>query len=133
MGNKIYSVGYSRWKDLRSFIECLKTLGIKALVDVRRFPISKNLSFKMEDLRKKLEKNGIRYICLSNSLGGFRKGGYKKHMETKEYKEGIRKLIEASNEGPVAMMCLESKSKYCHRRFITQTLSDLGVEVTLLE
>jgi len=80
-----------------------------------------------------LPKRSIRYEFLGRSLGGFRRGGYKKYMETAEYKDGIKKLLEICEENSVAIMCLEPKSKYCHRGFIVQTLFKTGVEVILVE
>lgn len=70
---------------------------------------------------------------MGGSLGGFRRGGYEKYMETTEYKDGIKRLLEICKDENVAIMCLEPKSKYCHRRFIIQTITKMGVEVILME
>ena len=131
--NRIYALGYGNWKRLQDFVKHLKTFEIGVLVDVRRFPTSKNPEFKRENLEIELPRLGIRYVCMSETLGGFRKGGYKKYTETEEYKAGIKQLLEMAKETNIAIMCVEPKSKHCHRRFITQTLSDMGISVIVLE
>jgi len=130
---KVYALGYGNWKTLQDFINHLKTHEISVLVDVRRFPTSKNPEFKRESLEVELPKWGIRYVCMSETLGGFRKGGYKKYTETMEYKAGVKQLLELAKETNVAVMCVEPKSKYCHRRFIVKTLSEIGTRVIPLE
>jgi len=130
---KVYALGYGNWKRLQDFIEHLKTYEIGVLVDVRRFPTSKNPEFKRENLEVELPKWGIRYVCMSETLGGFRRGGYKKYTETEEYNAGIKQLLEMTEETNVAITCVEPKSKYCHRRFIVQTLTEMSISTTLLE
>jgi len=130
---KVYALGYGRWKDTKPFVELLKGLKVDVLVDVRRFPRSKNRQFAMENLRAELLRHGIGYESPAESLGGFRRGGYERYMETFEYRDGIRKLREMSKSNIVAIMCLEPKSEHCHRRFIMQTLADLGAEVIPIE
>jgi len=133
LSGKVYALGYGRWKDAKDFVELLKGLKVDVLVDVRWFPRSKNPQFAMENLRAELSRHGIRYESLAESLGGFRRGGYEKYMETSEYEDGIRKLLQMSESCNAALMCLEPKSKHCHRRFIMQTLVDLGAEVIPIE
>ena len=131
--NKIYALGYGNWKKVQEFVRRLKSLEIGVLVDVRRFPKSKNPDFTRENLEIELPKSGIRYECMSETLGGFRRGGYQKHMETEDYKSGIKRLLEMAKESNIAIMCVEPNHKYCHRRFIMQTLSDMGVNVVPVE
>jgi len=130
---KVYALGYGNWKDLQGFVELLKGLKVDVLVDVRRFPTSKNLHFTGENLKNELPKHRIKYEYLGESLGGFRKGGYQKYTETVEYKNGIGRLLEISKDNNVAVMCVEPKSRCCHRRFIIQTLAALGIEAIHIE
>lgn len=132
---KVYSVGYGGWRNLEDFIEYLKGLNVAVLVDVRRFPTSKNPDFKRENLEVELSKHNIRYEFMGETLGGYRRGGYERHMETETYKEGIRRLQEVVREeaGNIAIMCLEKNHKHCHRRFIARTLSTKGIEVVHIE
>ncbi|MFQ5836523.1 MAG: DUF488 family protein, partial [Candidatus Bathyarchaeia archaeon] len=55
--NKIYAIGYGNWKKLHEFIKYLKTLEVSVLVDVRRFPTSKNPNFTRENLEIELPKS----------------------------------------------------------------------------
>jgi len=130
---KVYALGYRNWKDLQGFVGLLKSLKVDVVVDARRFPTSKNLHFTGENLKNELPKHGIRYEYLGHSLGGFRKGGYQKYTETVEYKNGIGRLVEISRANSVAIMCVEPKSRHCHRRFIVQSLAALGIETIHME
>lgn len=131
--SKAYSLGYGGWDELQEFVEFLKSLGVDILVDVRRFPTSKNPEFKGETLMSELLKHEIAYECMSETLGGYRKGGYQRHMETGAYRDGIGKLKQLAEDGNVAIMCLERSHRYCHRRFIAKTLSEIGIEVIHIE
>ncbi|MFQ6095463.1 MAG: DUF488 family protein [Candidatus Bathyarchaeia archaeon] len=131
--NTIYTIGYGSWRSLQKFIKFLKELEIGLLVDVRRFPRSKNPEFERENLEAELKRHGMRYEFMGESLGGYRRGGYQKHTETEVYKEGIERLLEMARESNLVIMCLERSHKYCHRRFIAETLTEMGVKVIHLE
>ena len=131
--NMVYTIGYGGWRSLQKFIEFLKGLEIEMLVDVRRFPTSKNPSFKRENLEAELNKHGIRYEFIGETLGGYRRGGYQKHTKTEAYNEGIKGLLELARESNLVIMCLERSHRYCHRRFIAETLKEMGTEVIHLE
>ncbi|MDW8048472.1 MAG: DUF488 domain-containing protein [Nitrososphaerota archaeon] len=130
---KVYSVGYGRWKDARRFAKYLRELKVNILIDVRRFPVSKNPDFNKDKLKEILENYGIKYYSFSDLLGGYRKEGYRKFLMSDQYREGVNKIADLIKGKTAAIMCLEHKTKYCHRRYIMQSLSDLGIEVILLE
>ncbi|MGB9590461.1 MAG: DUF488 family protein, partial [Candidatus Hydrothermia bacterium] len=69
------------------------------------------------------------YIWLGESLGGFRRGGYKAHAETGEFKEGIRRLEKLASERRVAFMCAEASEERCHRKYIARELEKRGWEI----
>lgn len=125
---KIYTIGYAG-RGIMEFINVLKEHGIKMIVDVRRFPKSKDPDFVGENLKRILEENGIKYVFLGDSLGGFVRGGYEKYMETPKFKEGFDILLNLIREHTLALMCKERNTKYCHRRFIASLLENLGLEV----
>lgn len=124
----IYTVGHSTRK-MEGLKKLLNIHGIKNLVDVRHSPYSKKFPwFNTDKLEKSLAKEGINYIWIEE-LGGFRKGGYREYRKTGEYKKGIEKilyLVQNSSSGPTAIMCAEYKWWKCHRRYISDTLKDLG-------
>lgn len=125
---KVWTIGHSN-RSIEEILELLKENGIQVLVDVRRFPTSKFEHFKKEHLEELLRKHEIEYIWLGNELGGYRKGGYRKHMRTKLFREGTSRLMELANSRRVCIMCKEMDPKYCHRRFIAKYLERRNVEV----
>lgn len=110
-------------------MELLKEHRIDVLVDVRSFPTSKVEHFKREEMERWLPEYGIEYVWLGKELGGFRRGGYKRHMETELFREGMRKLLDVAERKRTCIMCMERDPKYCHRRFISAHLEQMGAEV----
>jgi len=84
---KIWTIGTSN-RGLEEFLSLLEAYQIEAIVDVRRFPTSKHKHFKQENLEASLNRSGIDYHHVIE-LGGYRKGGYKKYMETEEFERGL--------------------------------------------
>jgi uncharacterized protein (DUF488 family) len=103
--------------------------GIEVLVDVRRFPTSKIEHFKKEKMKEWLSEQGIEYVWLGEELGGYRRGGYEAYMETKAFRDGIRRLLEAARQKRTCIMCMEPNPKHCHRRFISVYLEREGIRV----
>ncbi|MEM2909567.1 MAG: DUF488 domain-containing protein [Nitrososphaerota archaeon] len=127
-GVTIYTIGHgSRGKEV--FLNLLRTHGIQILADVRRWPTSKTEHFKREQLKEWLPGAGIEYVWLGDSLGGYRKGGYRAYTETEGFKDGLRALMELTRRGRVCIMCLEVGPSGCHRRFIAEKLVSSGYEV----
>jgi len=125
---QIWTIGHSN-RSLETFLNLLNEHKIQVLADVRRFPTSKLEHFKREALEKWLPKQGIEYVWLGEELGGYRRGGYKKHMRTELFREGIKKLLEIARNKRTCIMCMEVNPKYCHRRFISAHLERKGVRV----
>ena len=125
---QIWTIGHSN-RSLETFLNLLNEHEIQVLADVRRFPTSKLERFKREALEKWLPKQGIEYVWLGEELGGYRRGGYKKHMRTKLFREGIKKLLGIARTKRTCIMCMEVNPKYCHRRFISAHLERKGVRV----
>ena len=124
----IWTVGYSNYS-LENFLELLKGNRIQVLVDIRRFPTSKMQHFRKEEMEEWLPRKGVEYVWLGKELGGYRKGGYQKYMQTKTFREGVKKLLEIAKTKRVCIMCMETNPKYCHRRFISTYLEKKGVKV----
>ena len=123
----VYTVGYGgrRFSD---FVNTLKEHGVNILIDIRRFPNSKNSDFKKESLEVMLPKNGIEYFFLGEKLGGFR-DGFEKYMDTTDFIDGFKTLLDLTQKGKVVIMCMERKTRHCHRRFISHFLEDINIEV----
>jgi len=124
----IYTIGHStrRFKD---FVKILKKHKINLVIDVRHFPHSKhNPQFNREELETKLKKSGIGYKWLEK-LGGFRPGGYKKYVKTKNFKDGFEELLSIDPNANMAIMCAEILWFKCHRRFIADELKRKKIDV----
>ena len=124
----IWTIGHSN-RSKEEFLNLLREHSIEVLADIRSFPTSKIEHFKKENLEKWLPENGVEYVWLGKELGGYRKGGYKRHMRTKLFREGVQKLLEIAKHKRTCMMCMEKNPKYCHRRFLSAYLERKGVEV----
>jgi uncharacterized protein (DUF488 family) len=136
----IYTIGYGT-RELEAFLEVLQINQIRYLLDVRSRPYSSYKSeFSKNALQTFLEKNGIRYLFMGDTLGGqpddpscYTEGkvDYEKVAKQPYYLTGIKRLHKASHqEQRVVLMCSEGKPEYCHRsKLIGQTLTNEGVEV----
>jgi uncharacterized protein (DUF488 family) len=121
---KIWTIGTSN-RGLEEFLSLLEAYQIEAIVDVRRFPTSKHKHFKQENLEASLNRSGIDYHHVIE-LGGYRKGGYKKYMETEEFERGLLYVETIASTKRVAIMCAELLFFRCHRRFIADALKLRG-------
>lgn len=124
----IYSLGTSN-RTLEQFLHLLKTYRISQVVDVRRWPTSKHFEhFKKENLQKFLKQNKINYFHLEN-LGGYRTGGYKAYIKTKQFKQDLKKLINIAQKSPTAIVCAEKLPWKCHRAYIAQQLKKINFQI----
>lgn len=129
---KVYTIGYGGRK-IESFISILREYGITVVIDVRRFPKSKDPSFCRDSLERILGENGIKYYFLGEKLGGFVRGGYEKYMGSQIFREGVEMLLNIIGREVAVLMCKERNVKYCHRRLISNYLERLGVKVMHIE
>ena len=124
MYKKIFTIGTSK-RSIEEFLNLLEAYRIEAIVDVRRFPTSKHKHFNQENLEASLNRSGIEYHHVTE-LGGYRKGGYKKYMETEEFEQGLLFVEKLASSNRVAIMCAELLFSQCHRRFIADALKRRG-------
>ena len=140
---KIWTVGHST-RGGEEFVLILRAHEIEVLVDVRTFPGSRRYpQFNRDPLAESLREAGIDYKHKA-SLGGRRKPrpdshntawrneqfrGYADHMETDEFKDGVKELLELASSKRVAVMCAEAMWWRCHRSLIADYLKAEGHEV----
>ena len=140
---KIWTVGHST-RSAEEFGQILLAHGIEVLVDVRTYPGSRRYpQFNRDTLRESLSEVGIDYRH-EPRLGGRRTPrpdshntawrnaqfrGYADHMETDEFKNGVRELLELASHARVAVMCAEAVWWRCHRSLISDYLKAAGQEV----
>lgn len=122
----MYSLGHST-RTLDELVELLSSEGVEVLCDIRHFPGSRrNPQFNRDALARDLPEQGIAYLWLGETLGGFRKGGYEAWMETEEFARGIAELEDVAAERTAAFMCAEAVPWKCHRRFVARALARRG-------
>lgn len=141
---RIFTIGHST-RDITNFRDIMKEYGIEEVVDIRTIPKSRhNPQFNSDNLKAVLNENGIEYKHFKD-LGGLRKAdknsintfwknesfnGFADYMQSKEFKEGITKLIELSIKKRTAIMCAEILPWNCHRSLIADLLTAKRFSVT---
>jgi len=141
---RVFTIGHST-RSLEELIAALQAHGIKVLVDIRSFPMSRRLPwFNRELLEQELPKHGIQYRWMQD-LGGRRKKqmevspntalrndsfrNYADYMLTKPFKAATAELIELARQQPTAIMCAERVYFRCHRLLVSDWLLAHGHEV----
>ena len=140
----LYTIGHST-RTLDELIEVLQAHSIRALVDIRSFPMSRRLPyFNRESLEKALPAAGIQYVWMK-ALGGYRKKirddspnlalrspafrNYADHMLTEDFQRGIAELVKFGEQSRTAYMCAERVYFRCHRMLVSDWLVAHGHEV----
>ena len=140
----LYTIGHST-RTLDDLISALQAHGIKTLVDVRAFPMSRRLpQFNRDSLEQSLPSAGIRYVWMK-ALGGYRKKiredsphiamrndsfrNYADYMLTPEFESAINELIALAEQSPTAYMCAERVYFQCHRMLVSDYLTAHGHSV----
>ncbi len=124
----IFTLGSST-REPEEFLNLLKQHRIKRVVDVRRFPTSKFEQFKKENLKGLLEENGLEYIYMGDSLGGYRSGGYQTYAKSNDFQASVDSLEKLASRRPTAIMCAEKLPWLCHRKWISLELESRGWQV----
>lgn len=142
-GLTVMTIGHST-RTMEEFLALLRAHGVTSLADVRTVPRSRrHPHFSREVLAEALPANGIAYHHFPE-LGGLRRPradsqnggwqhpafrGYADHMQSREFREALERLLDVAQKFFTAVMCAESKWWQCHRRLIADALLARGVEV----
>jgi uncharacterized protein (DUF488 family) len=126
----------------------LKSHGVEAVADVRRFPASRrHPHFAREQLESFLATHGVGYHWMPE-LGGRRSAkrdslntgwrvagfrGYADYMETSEFRSAFDALAQLASQRQTAIMCAESLWWQCHRRLIADEFLARGDAVMHIE
>lgn len=143
----IHTVGHGN-RTIEEFVALLKQAEIGCLVDVRAYPASRrHPHFARAALEQSLSAAGIHYVWEGRALGGRRKlaldtphaalkspgfRAYADHMGSKEFQEGVTRLIGLGRAVRAAVMCAESLPSECHRSLISDYLVARGEQVAHL-
>jgi hypothetical protein len=139
----ILTIGHST-HPIQEFIDSLRQHGVEELVDIRTIPRSRhNPQFNSDALAKSLRRHGIGYVHLKQ-LGGLRHPrrdsantgwrnasfrGYADYMQTPDFDEAVRRLIDICKDKHCALMCAEAVPWRCHRSLLADVLTARGVVV----
>lgn len=136
----IWTAGHST-RSGEEFAQILLAHGIQVLVDVRSFPSSRRYpQFNRSALAESLREVGLDYKH-EPRLGGRRTPradshntawknasfrAYADHMESEEFRRGVKDLLELAASARTAVMCAESLWWRCHRSLISDYLKAEG-------
>jgi uncharacterized protein (DUF488 family) len=139
----ILTIGHST-RSIDEFIGLLQAHDIGHLVDVRTIPRSRhNPQFNRETLPESLRGAGIE-CSHAPELGGLRKSrpdsvnigwrnlsfrGYADYMQTREFADGLKNLVNLARHGITVIMCAEAVPWRCHRSLIADALTVAGHSV----
>ena len=137
---EIRTIGHST-RSAEEFIQILKARDIQLLVDVRSFPGSRRYpQFNRANLAESLAQASIKYKH-EPRLGGRRTPrkdshntawrnasfrAYADHMETEDFRNGVKDLLELAGEARTTVMCAEALWWRCHRSLISDYLKAAG-------
>ena len=136
----VWTVGHST-RSGEEFGQILVAHGIEVLVDVRMFPGSRRYpQFNRAALGESLSRLGIEYRH-EPRLGGRRAPradshnmawknpqfrAYADHMESEEFRDAVKGLLQVAGERRVVVMCAEAVWWRCHRSLISDYLKADG-------
>lgn len=144
---QVFTIGYGG-RETGEFIDMLNDYQIDTLVDVRSQPYSRFApDFCKERLSAILNRSGIDYLFMGNSLGGRPDDSHcytyspqrkkklldAKKCETREfYQRGISQLKRALSTGRrIVIMCSELEPHECHRGYVLGKTLD-GDEIAVI-
>jgi uncharacterized protein (DUF488 family) len=139
----IFTIGHST-RPINEFIDLLSEHSITQLVDIRTVPKSRyNPQFGQGVIEESLKSADIEYLHLKK-LGGLRHAtkspinnawrnksfrNYADYMQTDDFDEGIKELIELSKSKVTAIMCAEAVPWRCHRSLVSDALIVRNISV----
>ncbi|MCK4626139.1 MAG: DUF488 domain-containing protein [Phycisphaerae bacterium] len=123
----LYTIGHSN-HSIDEFIALLKQHGITAVADVRSAPYSRYCPwFNKDQLAAALRLARIEYLFFGAELGARPQGSaclvngqisFQKISETPDFRDGLSRLVEATEKHRVALMCAEKDPLDCHRTIL---------------
>jgi uncharacterized protein (DUF488 family) len=123
----IYSVGYEGLT-VAGLVERLRQSRIEELVDVRASPYSRRPGFSKKRLAESLVAAGIAYRhepLLGNAFRDVEDFAaamdlMRGHLATGEPAEAVGRLVALADGTRIAVLCLESDQRRCHRQVVLE-------------
>lgn len=136
----VYTIGHST-RAFSEFLWQLESHGIAAVVDVRRYPVSRrHPQFARAALEQELAAAGIAYTH-EVDLGGRRQPrpdslntawrslsfrGYADYMDSAPFQAALERVITLGGQCTIVVMCAEAVPWRCHRQLIADALVARG-------
>ena len=136
----VFTIGHSNQPG-SEFLELLKTQDIELVVDVRSRPRSRfSPQFNRKAIQNQLEAQGIQYKYMGDELGGhpsqanlYNARGrvvYERVATLPDFRRGVKKIVELSDQHTLALMCTEEDPLKCHRHpLLALALVEQGLTV----
>jgi len=126
-GGRIYSVGYEGLT-VAGLVERLQQNRIEELVDVRANPFSRRPGFSKKRLAESLAAAGITYRHEPLLGNAFRDVDdfatamelMRAHLGRGEPAEAVGRLVGLAGDRRIAVLCLESDQRRCHRQVVLE-------------
>jgi uncharacterized protein (DUF488 family) len=127
VAGRIYSVGYEGLT-VAGLVERLQQNRIDELVDVRASPFSRRPGFSKKKLSESLATAGIAYRhepLLGNAFRDVEDFAaamalMRDHLATGEPAEAVARLVGLADGRRIAVLCLESDQRRCHRQVVLE-------------
>ncbi|MCB8822781.1 DUF488 domain-containing protein [Microvirga rosea] len=139
---RVFTIGYEG-ADPDRFLETLQNAGVAVLADVRAVALSRKRGFSKSALRDSLAQRHIGYEHFIR-LGTPKEGRQAARagdaalmhriycdevLATPEAGEAFEVLADMARERPICLLCFERDPAQCHRRILSDRLSQQGMEV----
>jgi len=127
VAGRIYSVGYEGLT-VAGLVERLQQSRIEELVDVRANPYSRRPGFSKKRLAESLSAAGITYRhepLLGNAFRDVEDFSaamdlMRDHLAGGEPAEAVERLVSLAEGRRVAVLCLETDQRRCHRQVVLE-------------
>ena len=132
----LYTIGYERAR-VEDVLAALTSAGVANLVDVRDRLISRRPGFSKRQLAAAIKESGMHYFHLQalgtpaeGRLAGRRRewdrfwGIVEEKLARPEAALALEEAAELAQAAPSCLLCYEADWRVCHRRRITEFLSE---------
>ena len=141
---RLFTIGYEG-RPVDEFIDLFSRRGIKAIIDVREHPYSRNRNYSRRNLESALATAGIEYIHLQN-LGSpkdlrdklrldhdydYFKSHYIDYLNTQT--DALSKLSNLLFTNVICLLCMERDPLRCHRSLIAERLRQCLIDKASVE